>query len=138
MGDAEHFVEQRLVATLANSLQTKVLKAGHHGSASSSSIPFLEAVKPKYFVISSGNQDFSGTMLPSAQTLASIQDVSTRLGLGTEVWRTDNGDNAPLVAVGEEGGNDTVVSVTDGNTINVKYVAIGDVTLGSGTNPVVA
>ena len=82
-GDAEHFVEERLVAELGSALETKVLKAGHHGSNSSTTLDFLRAVKPTHVVISSGNQNFSGTMLPRDDTLNRINQVSTELNLST-------------------------------------------------------
>ena len=54
-GDAEHAVEEALVAELGSNLQTTVLKAGHHGSNSSTSEAFLEQVRPQHVVITAGN-----------------------------------------------------------------------------------
>ena len=51
MGDSHRRVEQLL---LDQALQSDLLKVGHHGSATSSSPQFLEAVKPRYAVVSVG------------------------------------------------------------------------------------
>jgi hypothetical protein len=124
-GDAEEAVEELLVARMRDELRTTVLKAGHHGSASSSTEAFLRAVRPAHVVISAGNQAFSGTRLPSEATLGRIEAVSADLALGTQVWRTDRGDKDPLVPVGEEAGDDTVLVRTNGTSLTVGYVSDG-------------
>lgn len=125
MGDAEEAVEELLVAELGEALRATVLKAGHHGSKSSTTEAFLQQVKPAHVVISSGNQKFSGSMLPASETLARIELVSSDLSLATEVWRTDRGDKEPLVPVGQEAGDDTVLAMTDGVSLTMGYVADG-------------
>ncbi len=98
------------------------MKAGHHGSESSSTTEFLEAVRPKHIVISSGNQRFSGTLLPSAKSLGRMDEVSGRLSLGTTIWRTDRGDKTPdLVPRGEEAGDDTVIAWVKDEKLSIKY-----------------
>jgi Predicted hydrolase (metallo-beta-lactamase superfamily) len=52
-GDAEDDQEAYLIDTYGSQLQSTVLKAGHHGSSSSSSEPFIDAVQPQAVVISS-------------------------------------------------------------------------------------
>ena len=52
-GDAERAEEQDLL-NAGVSLQSTVLKVGHHGSDTSTSYPFLRAVAPQYAVISVG------------------------------------------------------------------------------------
>jgi competence protein ComEC len=122
-GDAEHFVEEQLVKTVGAGLRTTVLKAGHHGSNSSTTEAFLQAVQPRHVVISSGNQEFSGTMLPRDETFTRIETVSTRLGLNTRVWRTDRDDKTPVLKpVGTELGDDNVVATTDGTSLAIDYV----------------
>ena len=52
-GDAEDDQEAYLVDEYGSELESTILKAGHHGSASSSSGAFLDAVDPQTAVISS-------------------------------------------------------------------------------------
>jgi len=52
-GDAEDDQEAYLIDTYGSELQSTVLKAGHHGSSSSSSGPFIDAVEPQAVIISS-------------------------------------------------------------------------------------
>jgi competence protein ComEC len=52
-GDAEDDQEQYLVEEYGDQLRATVLKAGHHGSSSSSSPILLDAVRPKAVVVSS-------------------------------------------------------------------------------------
>lgn len=65
-GDAEDVSEKEM---LDNGLDLKadVLKAGHHGSSSSSTEAFLNAVNPKYAVISVGKDNDYGH--PHKETL---------------------------------------------------------------------
>ena len=54
MGDATKAEEQKL---LQEDIQSDVLKVGHHGSKTSSSISFLEKVHPDYAIISAGENN---------------------------------------------------------------------------------
>lgn len=63
------------------SVEADVLKVGHHGSRSSSSEPFLDAVAPSYAVISCGEDNSYGH--PHAQTM------NTFRRMGIKVFRTD-------------------------------------------------
>ncbi len=57
-GDAEKKTEKEILSeTKPDELQCNVLKAGHHGSYSSSSKEFIEAVNPKYVLISAGQEE---------------------------------------------------------------------------------
>lgn len=123
MGDAEHYVEDVLINSLGSGLRTTVLKAGHHGSNSSTTEAFLQQVRPSHVVILAGNHSFSGTMLPRPETFTRIQNVSNQHHLNTQVWRTDRDDKTPnLIPVGSETGDDTVVAITDGQTLMINYV----------------
>jgi len=54
VGDAEKKSEKYYVSRYNNFLKSNVLKVGHHGSKTSSSVEFLNAVKPEYGIISAG------------------------------------------------------------------------------------
>jgi competence protein ComEC len=80
-GDAPTDVEDSLIARLGPALQAPVLKAGHHGSSTSTSEAFLRAVRPRLVVISVGRRNRYGHPAP---------EVMERLRRdGIEVARTD-------------------------------------------------
>lgn len=79
-GDTGVASEQMLL-TNKQPLQSLVLKAGHHGSDTSSSLPFLTAVRPQIIVISVGADNRFGH--PSPEVLERAQAV------GASVLRTD-------------------------------------------------
>lgn len=79
-GDCEGEAEKDMLS--ANfSLSADVYKAGHHGSYTSSSEAFLDAVNPTYAVISCGEDNSYGH--PHAQTLNNLRIR------GISVFRTD-------------------------------------------------
>ena len=80
-GDAEALVENELLENNYSQLNCDVLKVGHHGSNSSSTLNFLEAVSPTYSVISCGEGNSYGH--PHSETLMRLADV------GTFVYETD-------------------------------------------------
>ena len=53
-GDLQHKAEKKLIATHPQSLASALLIVPHHGSASSSSVRFLDAVQPQLGLISAG------------------------------------------------------------------------------------
>lgn len=53
-GDAGIKVEEKYVAKYGGFLKSNILKVGHHGSKTSSSVDFLQSVSPKYALISAG------------------------------------------------------------------------------------
>lgn len=79
-GDMETRAEGDLLDAGAN-VRATVLKAGHHGSDTSTSYRFLREVSPKYTVISVGEGNSYGH--PSDEVLSRLRDA------GTEVYRTD-------------------------------------------------
>jgi competence protein ComEC len=80
-GDATEAVERALVAEHGNGLRAQLLKAGHHGSRTSTSTVVLDAVQPELVVISAGRRNFYGHPAP---------EVMHRLARrGISVARTD-------------------------------------------------
>lgn len=79
-GDLEAGGEAALVAA-GVALQSDVLKAGHHGSRTSSTRPFLAAVRPRAVVVSAGWENRYG--LPHPRVLESLAAT------GAAVLRTD-------------------------------------------------
>lgn len=92
-GDAEKQVEQDLLDAGAN-LQADVLKAGHHGSSTSSGDAFLDAVRPKIAAISCGQNNDYGH--PHKEVMASFSQRGVtvcRTDLqGTVIFSTDGTD----------------------------------------------
>ncbi len=83
-GDAEELVETDLLES-GTDLKADVLKVGHHGSSSSTSDAFLDAVSPGYAIISCGKDNDYGH--PHKEVLKRLEKA------GTKVYRTDiNGD----------------------------------------------
>lgn len=80
-GDAPAWVEERLAARYGTALRADVLKAGHHGSRTSTSAAFLEAVDPALVVISAGMRNRYGH--PHAEVMGSLE------ARGVDVLRTD-------------------------------------------------
>ena len=80
-GDMQSDQEARLVSTYGSQLQSDVLKVGHHGSNTATSMEFLNAVKPKYAYIELGKDNKFG--FPAPVTLSDLQAV------GATVYRTD-------------------------------------------------
>jgi len=79
-GDAESIEEVKIISSGAN-LESDILKVGHHGSDSSSSIKFLNAVSPEIAVNSCGALNSYGH--PSDITLKDLAAI------GAIIYRTD-------------------------------------------------
>lgn len=94
-GDAESVSEEAMVQS-GLPLKADVLKAGHHGSSTSTCGSFLDAVDPDYAVISCGKDNSYGH--PHQETLDRLHAA------GVSVFRTD-----------EQG---TVIAVSDGASIS--------------------
>lgn len=76
-GDAELEVEAELLAAGVN-LKAEVLKAGHHGSRTSSSWEFLETVSPELMLISAGTGNSYGHPHPETLEKAAELDIEVR------------------------------------------------------------
>ncbi|MBA2500764.1 MAG: MBL fold metallo-hydrolase [Chitinophagaceae bacterium] len=123
MGDAEgkdradtpveaKYVEKLLLETVPTKLKSTVLKIAHHGSETSSTIPFIQAVDPEIVIVQSGRKNFNGTFLPDLSTLKRYCNHNPNV----KIYRTDYGD--------EEAGY-THNQAVDGDHIIIRSKGIG-------------
>jgi competence protein ComEC len=95
-GDAESEVEAGLARRFGAFLESDVLKAGHHGSKTSSSDVYLAAVRPRVAILSVGARNTFGHPSP---------EVTARLdALGVRTARTDRQGAVVLASDGRTGG----------------------------------
>lgn len=80
-GDIEHELEHYLVKTQKDNLDADILKAGHHGSDTSSIVSFLQLVTPSSTIFSAGKENRFGH--PSRRVIKRVERF------GSDVWRTD-------------------------------------------------
>lgn len=99
MGDATSNVEKDLLNNNIN-LKSDVLKVGHHGSNYSSTIDFLNEVKPEYAIIEVGKNNSYNH--PRQETLDKLKDLNAK------VYRTDL--------------DGTIVATSDGNSIKIETI----------------
>lgn len=78
-GDSPQAIENHLVSL--GDLESDVLKAGHHGSKTSTGSAFISAVSPEYVVISAGKDNRYGH--PNQEVLDTITNF------GAQILRTD-------------------------------------------------
>ncbi len=92
-GDAETVSEQEILAARTD-VEADVLKVGHHGSNTSTSDPFLQAVSPEIAVISVGEGNSYGH--PSPQVIAALTESNV------EIYRTDLHGTFVITSDGQE------------------------------------
>lgn len=91
-GDAETLSEKEILA-LGYDLSADVLKLGHHGATTSTSQKFLDAVNPKYAIISCGkNNTYKHPTKTTMDKMVKMQ---------IDVYRTDEQGTIELVSNGE-------------------------------------
>jgi competence protein ComEC len=95
-GDAEFKAESDMIKA-KQPLKADVLKVGHHGAKTSTSTAFLNAVKPKYAVISVGKNSYGH---PTKEVLNRLKAVKAI------VYRTDQ--------------KGTIIFTSNGSTLSVK------------------
>ena len=81
-GDLPAESEQALLATQAD-LNATILKVAHHGSKTSSSEEFLNAVRPQFAIISAGKYNSFGH--PHEEVLARLNELPTKI-LRTDLY----------------------------------------------------
>jgi competence ComEA-like helix-hairpin-helix protein len=96
-GDAAEMSERDMISRFGNNLRSTVLSAGHHGSAHSSSTPFLRCVRPEIVTISVGERN--KFKLPFKEALDRLNAT------GAKIYRTDY--------------QGTITVATDGKTYEV-------------------
>lgn len=95
-GDAEEISEKEILDKNKEILKSDILKLGHHGSITSTTQDFLDAVNPKYAVITVGKENRYGH--PDQEILDRLKNK------GIKVYRTDL--------------NGTIIVISDGNIIS--------------------
>lgn len=73
-GDADTAIESQMMAKY--NVESEILKAGHHGSSTSSSLAFLRAVKPETVILSYGEGNSYGH--PNSGVLSNIKAVGAK------------------------------------------------------------
>lgn len=100
-GDAEKLSESEMLDGVPSSLiDCDILKAGHHGSSTSTSKSFFDTVTPSYVVISCAEDNEYGH--PHKETIETLK----KLDAEGKVYRTDI--------------SGSIIFTTDGNSITVK------------------
>ena len=97
-GDAEKETEAAILQAHRDGVKSLVLKAPHHGSHTSSSKAYLDAVQPEVCLISCGAGNDYGH--PHKETLAAYKKIKAK------IFETDK--------------NGTITITTDGKTYDVK------------------
>lgn len=80
-GDIEEIAEKAIIVKYKNQLKSTVLKVAHHGSKTSSTIDFINAVNPKYALIGVGKNNKFGH--PADITIQNLKGKNVR------IYRTD-------------------------------------------------
>jgi hypothetical protein len=98
-GDAEEEQEAMLLqhSELKESLSAKVLKVPHHGSDTSSSRAFLDAVSPEWMIISAGKKNVGTNKSFMHPRLATINNLMTFVGAHDNPRYVDVYDSARKV-----------------------------------------
>jgi competence protein ComEC len=130
MGDAEgkerdsdpatpKYIEAYLLANHPTHLKANVLKIGHHGSETSSTLPFIEAVDPAVVLVSSGRKNFGSAarpvFLPDETTLARYCCHNP----ATRIYRTDQDDEAEGHTPSSDTDGDHIILRTNGRELIV-------------------
>ena len=101
-GDVEALAEAEL-AQSGRDVRADVLKAGHHGSRTSSTEAFLRAVRPAHVVFSVGAHNPFG--FPHPEVVDRVRSS------GAAAWRTDGG---------------AITAISDGHTMELRQIAPSD------------
>ncbi len=90
-GDSTKLAEYKLLSVNKVMLDAEVIQVGHHGSETSTSLLYAQAVSPEYSVISLGKNNRYGH--PHKVTLDTLNKVNTKIlntaDVGRIIFRTD-------------------------------------------------
>jgi competence protein ComEC len=111
--DQQRYVEKILLDTVPQKLKATVLKIAHHGSETSSTVPFIQAVDPKIVIVCSGRRKFQGRFLPDASTLKRYccHNPSIR------IYRTDQDDEQEGRTAATDADGDHIIIRTNGTAM---------------------
>lgn len=102
-GDCET-TEEKDILSQGYDVSAKVLKAGHHGSSTSSGVDFLNKVMPRYAVISCGKGNKYGH--PHEETVTRLKKYASHLyvtaDVGTIVFSSDGEGLSVFAEKGEK------------------------------------
>ncbi|WP_251125523.1 ComEC/Rec2 family competence protein [Exiguobacterium sp. s37] len=91
-GDAEHVAEKDMMAK-KQTLRADVLKVGHHGAKTSTSSTFLNAVKPKYAILSVGKNSYGHPTSEVVTNLKRVKATTLRTDKNGTIIITGNGSS---------------------------------------------
>ena len=121
--DVPKYAERFLLDSLgASALRSTVLKIAHHGSETSSTLPFIAAVDPEYVVVSSGRKAYSGRYLPDRTTLKRYCDHKPE----TRIYRTDQDDEAERRTITNDADGDHIVISINGKETRIQALSSGN------------
>lgn len=111
------YVEEVLLDSLpSEKLHATVLKAGHHGSETSSTLPFIRAVDPEIVVVLSGMRPFGNRFLPDTTVLRRFCFVNPEV----RIFRTDRNDDAQGLDGTSDTDGDHILIRTNGDSLEVR------------------
>jgi len=90
-GDMEYEAEQALILS-GQDIDVDLLKVGHHGSSTSSSLRFVQETSPRYAAVSTA---LDKSLLPRDEVLERLENI------GAEIYRTDTDGNIVFIYDGE-------------------------------------
>jgi competence protein ComEC len=93
-GDSPKTIENRLLARYGAFLKSDILKAGHHGSRTSSGKFFVEAVSPQYAIISAAKDNRYGH--PHKEVMDILESANV------EIFRTDETGTVRFISDGRK------------------------------------
>ena len=108
-GDATKRIEKEILKNFEFDFEVEVLKVGHHGSNTSSSVKFLESVDPKFSIISAGRNNDYGH--PHDEIMERLEKIDT------EIFRTDTSGTIIMRSDGYEVSFEKTNIHLDGNEL---------------------